>query len=241
MLISRLDLLNNPFVIIYSIISILHIWVGNIPLFSVSDSIAALYRPGPQQGRSYHKISFRTLAPESESPKTTLPQEPQEKELTDELRDTVDEAAISKKKALAKKKHIEYDKKSHELRQKSPPKGSPGKEGESGLEGQGTEQLTPDEIKSNYLAELAREIERRKVFPRGAMERNQSGTVKIFFTILEDGTITRIDFRERSRYPLLDIATVRLLSELGRFKPLPKELKQTSLGVALAVEYSLMF
>jgi len=241
MLISRLDLLNNPFVIIYSIISILHIWIGNIPLFNVSDSIAALYRPAPQQGRSYHKISFKTLAPEIEGPATTLPPETQEKELTYEPRDKADEAAISKKKVLAKKKHLEYDKKSHGSEQKSPPKGSPGKEGEYGLEGQGAGPLTPNEIKSNYLAELAREIERRKVFPREAMEKNQSGTVKIFFTIMKDGTITGIDFKERSLYPLLDIATVRLLSELGRFKPLPKELKQTSLGVALAVEYSLMF
>lgn len=241
MLISRLDLLNNPFVIIYAFISIIHIWAGNLPLFNVSDNIAALYRTNPPPGRNYHKISFKTLASGIESPETTLPPKPQKTALSEEADKTIKEALISKKKVLAKKKDVAYDKKSHKLGKESAPKGLPGKYKKPGFGGPGTKQLTPNEIKRNYLAELAKEIERRKVFPPEAMKRNQSGTVKIFFTILRDGTIRGIDFKERTRYPLLDIAAIKLLSGIGKFKPLPEGLKQTSLGVAVAIEYSLIF
>lgn len=80
------------------------------------------------------------------------------------------------------------------------------------------------EIERAYMNALVAAIERHKRYPLRARKRGHEGEVQVRFTVLGDGTISRIEIGSSSLSAILDQAASRAVRELGRFKPIPSQL-----------------
>ncbi len=92
-------------------------------------------------------------------------------------------------------------------------------------------------IKSKYLGALYQSIDKLKVYPKNAKRLGQSGTAKVTFTVLADGTITNISISGSSGFGLLDDAAKKILLTLAKAAPIPKELKEESMTITVPVVY----
>jgi len=92
-------------------------------------------------------------------------------------------------------------------------------------------------IKSKYLGALYQSIDKLKVYPKNAKRLGQSGTAKVTFTVLADGTITNISLSDSSGFGLLDDAAKKILLTLAKAAPIPKELKEESMTITVPVVY----
>lgn len=94
-------------------------------------------------------------------------------------------------------------------------------------------------IKDIYLTNFRKTIEQKKVYPVNAKKLRQSGTVKVKLTILHDGTIKNVHIMESSSFKLLDNATLKVLQEIAKISPFPKELRDTEMQIIIPIEYKL--
>ena len=102
------------------------------------------------------------------------------------------------------------------------------------------EPLKPDpKVREVYLEYLRQAIDERKVYPRNAKRLGQTGVVMVKFTLLGDGAITNVSVAESSGFELLDRAASNLLKEIGKVRPVPKELGNESLTLTIPMEYTL--
>ncbi len=92
-------------------------------------------------------------------------------------------------------------------------------------------------IKSKYLGALYQSIDKLKVYPKNAKRLGQSGTAKVTFTVLADGTITNISLSDSSGFTMLDDAAKKILITLAKAAPIPKELKEESMTITVPVVY----
>ncbi|WP_260292516.1 energy transducer TonB [Sedimenticola hydrogenitrophicus] len=80
------------------------------------------------------------------------------------------------------------------------------------------------EIERAYMDALVAAIERHKRYPLRARKRGYEGEVLVRFTVLRDGTISRIEIGSSSFQTILDQAASRAVRDLGRFAPIPPQL-----------------
>jgi periplasmic protein TonB len=98
---------------------------------------------------------------------------------------------------------------------------------------------TRQKIKNRYLDELYQIINENKVYPIIARKLNQTGIVKVSFTILKNGEIQNIEIKESSGFTLLDNAAQNILKKISKIKPIPSELDQDKLKIILPIVYQL--
>lgn len=80
------------------------------------------------------------------------------------------------------------------------------------------------ELERSYVAALVAAIERHKRYPLRARKKGYEGEVQVLFTVLRDGTISRIEIGSSSFREILDQAAARAVRDLGRFVPIPPQL-----------------
>jgi len=94
-------------------------------------------------------------------------------------------------------------------------------------------------IKSQYIAEIKSEIEKKKYYPRRAKMLHHEGAVTVRFTILKDGSIKDVTLEHPSRYKRLNSGALKTLENVGKFSPIPKELKLDQWEIVVPIEYIL--
>lgn len=93
--------------------------------------------------------------------------------------------------------------------------------------------------RDRYLAEVRALMERQKRYPTRAKMMRQEGRVEIAFTVSASGAISDIELVKPSPNSALNQATLEILSKIARFKPIPSELRLSSLRLTVPVEYHL--
>lgn len=91
--------------------------------------------------------------------------------------------------------------------------------------------------RERYLYELRTYIEGRKIYPQQALQMRESGTVKVRFHVLKDGSIESVELISLSPFPRLNRATLDLVQGIRQYKPLPDAVEQARLEIELPVEY----
>jgi len=94
-------------------------------------------------------------------------------------------------------------------------------------------------IQSQYIAEIKNAIEEKKYYPRRARRLKHQGVVTVRFTILKDGTIKDISLENPSRFKRLNSGALKTLQSIGKFSPIPKELKLDKWEIVVPIEYIL--
>jgi len=80
------------------------------------------------------------------------------------------------------------------------------------------------EIEQSYMNALVAAIERHKRYPLRARKKGYEGEVQVLFTVLRDGTISKIEIAGSSLRVILDRAASKAVRDLGRFEPIPHQL-----------------
>lgn len=96
-----------------------------------------------------------------------------------------------------------------------------------------------EEAKKTYLAYLRETIDGRKIYPKNAKRLRQTGVVSVMFTVLADGTITKVSVAESSGFTLLDSAAEEILTGLEKVRPFPKELAVSKFEITLPISYTI--
>lgn len=94
--------------------------------------------------------------------------------------------------------------------------------------------------KERYLYELRLLLDSRKQYPSLAKTLRQEGLVEVGFLVHPDGQIAEMGIVKASEHSSLNAAALQLVEAVGKFKPLPAELKK-ALGwrVSVPIEYRL--
>ncbi len=94
-------------------------------------------------------------------------------------------------------------------------------------------------VMRTYLGALKRQLEKGKSYPATARRLKQEGTVRVRFTILENGSLEDIEIAESSRYSSLDNSAKEAVERMGRFDAIPKILNKKSWRIEIPVKYKL--
>jgi len=100
--------------------------------------------------------------------------------------------------------------------------------------------VTKDVIKNEYLLRLRKKIENNKTYPKRAKRLKQQGRVLISFRISKDGEISNINLKGKSSYQRLNTAAMKLIEEIAKFEPIPKELGKNTWAIEVPINYSLV-
>ncbi len=95
------------------------------------------------------------------------------------------------------------------------------------------------EIRNEYLAALHKALQEAMRYPNRARRRRQEGTAWVEFSLHQEGTLSSIQLRESSGYPLLDEAALDTVKSLGRFEPIPPEIDKNLLTLAIPISFQL--
>lgn len=91
---------------------------------------------------------------------------------------------------------------------------------------------------AQYKAYVQQKIESSKKYPRAASELGQTGTVKVRFRVLSDGSTTDVVIVSGSGYSRLDEPTKSLIRNM-KFKTIPKEINDGFIDfVSLSIRYN---
>lgn len=94
-------------------------------------------------------------------------------------------------------------------------------------------------VRERYLFELENFINRDKPYPARARHLGMSGLVKVAFHLNQDGEITDPHVVRPCIHDVLNRAAVELVSNVGRFRPIPPELGLAVLHVTVPIQYEL--
>ena len=100
----------------------------------------------------------------------------------------------------------------------------------------GTEAAT---IKDVYIAEIRSKIEANKSYPLVSRRMGQTGIVIVAFTLLKDGSIMDLHVHKSSQFERLDASAVDAVRKVGRFNPIPHELRESQLDITVPVKFYL--
>ena len=98
---------------------------------------------------------------------------------------------------------------------------------------------SPNQKYQAYLKGVRRSIGKTWLYPADAAKLGIQGTVRLMFTINKDGTPTDIKVVQSSNHIVLDNTTVDAIKKVGKFPPLPPELKKEKLQIASNFIYRL--
>ncbi len=90
-----------------------------------------------------------------------------------------------------------------------------------------------------YLGSLKKELEKGKNYPSTARRLKQEGTVRVRFTIQQNGQIENVEVSESSRYSALDKSALEAVENMGRFQPIPGILNKKSWRIEIPIQYKL--
>lgn len=99
--------------------------------------------------------------------------------------------------------------------------------------------IEDESARRDYLAALARQIHRKKYYPKAARLNRQEGRVVVTFVIQGSGLITDIRVTRSSGSATLDKAAVQTLERISPFHAIPGELSMDRWEIAVPIEYSL--
>lgn len=98
---------------------------------------------------------------------------------------------------------------------------------------------TPSPYYDVYASEVARELNRHKVYPEISLKLRQQGRVKVRFHVDRSGSVLMAEILEKSPYDPLNSAAKRLIEEIRSFRPFPEEVKATSMLFEVPIEYTM--
>jgi len=112
-----------------------------------------------------------------------------------------------------------------------------------GQEGKpGQPELTQGQLKdiqSQYLRRVLVKLQKAKRYPLQAYSRGIEGAVEIKFGILGDGRTQEVQLRTSSGYRVLDQAVMDMIHRASPFEPLPEELRQKRMELAVPVVFKI--
>ena len=91
-------------------------------------------------------------------------------------------------------------------------------------------------LTAQWGAQVRRQIERRKRYPRSA--RGASGTVQVLITVGRDGSLRRVSLSGSSGHSALDEAALRAVRAAGRFPNAPRGLSKPTYTFTLGMRFS---
>jgi protein TonB len=109
----------------------------------------------------------------------------------------------------------------------------PGRGGEGGGTGQGTR----DALRA-YQSQIRRRLERNKKYPPAAQARKITGVASIAFTVRRNGEVAGVRLTSSSGHAVLDDEVRALLQRSAPLPPIPKEIPQDSLSIAVPIRFS---
>ena len=100
--------------------------------------------------------------------------------------------------------------------------------------------LFNNQLKEQYKLDLLRAIEANKKYPKQAKRRRQQGQVKVSFILHGDGNISNICIVKSSGSKILDRAAMTAISDIGRFKQIPKQIYRDTWELVVPVTYEIL-
>lgn len=98
---------------------------------------------------------------------------------------------------------------------------------------------TPATLKDRYLFELESYFNSRKVYPARARHLGLAGSVEVSFHLEEDGSFSDPHVTRPCIHDVLNEAALRLVKDVGHYRPLPAELNLRVLHVTVPIQYEL--
>jgi len=93
-------------------------------------------------------------------------------------------------------------------------------------------------LMAKYLTQIRKHIENKKTYPKIAQKMKMEGNVKVSFQIQWPNTISNIQLQERSKYQLLNNATVKLIKKLKNLPKIPEQLNQKIIDIVVPINYT---
>lgn len=90
-----------------------------------------------------------------------------------------------------------------------------------------------------YQALLKRVIEAHKEYPLAARRARQEGNCWRRFTISRSGTLRKVESLSSCGYEYLDEAATRAITAVGKFPPLPDEIKGAEATFSVPIKFTL--
>jgi TonB family protein len=98
---------------------------------------------------------------------------------------------------------------------------------------------TPATLRDHYLFELESFFNSRKIYPARARHLGLEGNVEVSFHLEEDGTFSDPHVSRPCIHDVLNDAALRLVKDVGHYRPLPPELNLRVLHVTVPIQYEL--
>jgi len=90
-----------------------------------------------------------------------------------------------------------------------------------------------------YEQIIRQRIEQKKTYPRRAKRMRKQGTVKVAFTISKAGILSNLRIVQSSGVKSLDQAALSAVKKVGKFAPIPANIKKQSLSYTIPIAYRL--
>jgi TonB family protein len=93
---------------------------------------------------------------------------------------------------------------------------------------------SPEEI---YLAEVIRQLQSSKRYPRSALKQNQSGRVELYLRLQKNGRIENLSIHKSSEFQALNQAAMDTVSRIRRFPEFPEKISREFWDVIVPIEF----
>jgi TonB family protein len=94
-------------------------------------------------------------------------------------------------------------------------------------------------VKNSYLKAIQRKVYEQHIYPRQAVIKKWEGQTKVGIHLAADGNVIDVVVEEKSDYPVLDEAALKMVKGLKPFPPLPDELRGKERTIIVPVQFTL--
>lgn len=91
-----------------------------------------------------------------------------------------------------------------------------------------------------YQTLVKKLIEANKVYPFAARRAGQTGSCLRRFVLERNGAVSRVEELSSCGYPFLDDAATRAINSVGRFPPLPEEIRGSEAAFTVTISFNLL-